>query len=157
MPRSNSAVDRRGVALAAAIFALAVMGGIVAGGFGVALLEQQSGRNLLYVSQAAEAAEGQLWAAVAQTPDTVVGSLVVGGPPLTLAPPAPGPGISGVIQIYRLADNLFLIRSRSSRVDADGNPLASRAAGLLAALEADSLASPHNLRPISRRPWLQLY
>lgn len=157
MPRSNSAVDQRGVALAAAIFALAVMAGIVAGGFGIALLEQQSGRNLLYVSQAAEAAEGQLWVAVAETPDTVLGSLVAGGLPLSVARPGTAPGISGVIQVYRLADNLFLIRSRSSRVDAGGTPLAWRAAGLLAALEADSLATPHSLRPIARRPWLQLY
>ena len=157
MHGSNPAALKRGVALAAAVFALAVMGGLLAGIFGVALLEQQSGQNLLYLSQAAEAAEAHLWEAVAETPDSVLISLLPGGPPLTLAPSSAIPGATGVIQVHRLADNLFLIRSQAFRLNADGNPLASRVVGLLAQRGADTLASPHSLQPIDQRPWLQLY
>jgi hypothetical protein len=157
MQGSDPAALKRGVALAAAVFALAVIGGLLAGIFGVALLEQQSGQNLLYLSQAAEAAEAHLWEAVAETPDSVLISLLPGGTPLTLAPSSAIPGTTGVIQVHRLADNLFLIRSQAFRLNADGTPLASRVVGLLAQRGADTLASPHSLHPIGQRPWLQLY
>jgi hypothetical protein len=157
MRRRSLAARERGVALAVAIFALAVIGGIIGGTFGVALLEQQSGRNLLFLTQAAEAAEAQVWEALATTPESVLASLVPGGAPREVAPSGPVPGVSGVIQVSRLADKLFLIRSQASRVDAAGTPLASRVVALLARLSADTLASPHRLRPIGQRPWLQLY
>ena len=56
-PRMN---NERGVALAMAIFALVIIGILVAGSFFAGRLEQQSGQNTLFAAQAAEAAEAGL-------------------------------------------------------------------------------------------------
>jgi hypothetical protein len=157
MPLSNGTESRRGIALAVAIFGLAVVGGIVAGGFGIALLEQQSGRNTLFVAQASEAAEAGLWELVHEAPKATLESLVVGGAPLSLVPATPVTGVVVVGQISRLADNLYLVRSRANRVDAAGGVLASRSVGLLARWSSDTLDAADLLLPIRQRPWLQLY
>ena len=156
MPRSSGS-GHRGIALAAAIFALAVVGGIVAGGFGIALLEQQSGRNTLFATQASDAAEAGLWELLHQAPRTAVESLAVGGAPLSLAPATPITGVAVLGQISRVADKLYLVRSRADRVDAAGGVLASRSVGLLARWSGDTLDEAYFLLPIRERPWLQLY
>jgi hypothetical protein len=157
MPRNSGGERRRGIALAAAIFALAVMGGIIAGGFGIALLEQQSGRNTLFVAQASEATEAGLWELLHQAPKAALESLAVGGAPLSLAPATPITGVIVLGQISRVADNLYLVRSRGNRVDAAGAVLASRLVGLLARWSTDTLDQTDFLLPIRERPWLQLY
>jgi hypothetical protein len=157
MPRYSGGGSRQGIALAAAIFALAVVGGIVAGGFGIALLEQQSGRNTVFVAQASEAAEAGVWELLHQAPKAAVESLAVGGVPLSLVPPHPITGVAVLGQISRVADNLYLVRSRASRVDAAGGVLASRTVGLLARRSGDTLDEAHFLLPIGERSWLQLY
>jgi hypothetical protein len=157
MPRYSGGGSRQGIALATAIFALAVVGGIVAGGFGIALLEQQSGRNTLFVAQASEAAEAGVWELLHQAPQAAVESLVVGGAPLSLVPASPITGVAVLGQISRVADNLYLVRSRASRVDAAGEVLASRSVGLLARWSGDTLDEAHLLLPIRERSWLQLY
>ena len=63
-PRMN---DERGVALAMAIFALVIIGILVAGSFFAGRLEQQSGQNTLFAAQAAEAAEAGLSNALGTT------------------------------------------------------------------------------------------
>jgi Tfp pilus assembly protein PilX len=57
--------DERGIALAVAIFALVIIGALVAGTFYAARLEQLTGRNTFTAAQAAEAAEAGLKDAVA--------------------------------------------------------------------------------------------
>jgi len=52
--------DERGIALAVAVFAMVVIGALVAGTFFVGRLEQVSGRNGAFAGEAAEAAEGGL-------------------------------------------------------------------------------------------------
>jgi hypothetical protein len=144
------------MALALAVFALVVIGGLVAGNFLAALLEQQNGRNLLLASEASSAAEGELWDAVAGV--TAAGLLLLppGGAELTLAPQAVRPGFQVESRVARLADNLFLVRSRAVRRDAAGAPLAERSVGLLGMVVPDS--SGHQiLVPIGERAWLQLY
>ncbi len=157
MPRYSGGESRQGIALAAAIFALAVIGGIVAGGFGIALLEQQSGRNTLFVAQASEAAEAGVWELLHQAPKAAVESLAVGGAPLSLVPASPITGVAVLGQISRVADNLYLVRSRANRVDAAGGVLASRSVGLLARWSGDTLDQAQSLVPIGQRSWLQLY
>ena len=76
--------NERGMALALALFALVVIGGIVASNFFAGMLEQQSGRNVLFVAQAAEAAEGELWEAMSNSPVSALRALQVGGSPLDL-------------------------------------------------------------------------
>ena len=56
--------NERGMALAVAIFALVVIGALVAGTFFAGRLEQSSGQATVYASQAAEAAEAGLIDAV---------------------------------------------------------------------------------------------
>jgi Tfp pilus assembly protein PilX len=76
--------EERGMALAVAVFALAVIGGLVAGNFVAGLLEQQSGRNTLFGMQAAEAAEAELRAALELVPATSLSSIPMGGAPTLL-------------------------------------------------------------------------
>ena len=58
--RARPLSDERGIALAVAVFALVVIGALVAGTFFAGRLEQQTGRNTLHGGQAAEAAEAGL-------------------------------------------------------------------------------------------------
>jgi hypothetical protein len=56
--RASPVANERGMALAVAIFALVVIGALVAGTFYAGRLEQQTGQNGFYSVQAAEAAQG---------------------------------------------------------------------------------------------------
>src|SRR5919107_1369622 len=157
MPADDRVIrNERGIALAVAIFALVVIGGMVAGNFFVGLLEQQSGRNLLLTTEATAAAEGELWRLVAEVPAASLLSLTPGGEPLSRESVS-GAGITSVHQVDRLADNLFLARTRSVRQDAAGGSLAERSVGMLAQLVPDSTSSGQTLAPIAHRAWLQLY
>ena len=62
--RARRLSDERGIALAVAVFALVVIGALVAGTFFAGRLEQQTGRNTIYAAQAAEVAEAGLNEAV---------------------------------------------------------------------------------------------
>ena len=145
--------DQRGVALAVAVFALAVMGGLVAGNFMAGWIEQQSGRNTLFAFQAAEAAEAELREAAALAPHGALVALAPGGAAHSLGT-ASFDGITVQREVLRLTGNLFLIRTRASRLDAEGTPLATRSLGLLVKLSADSAGG---MMPLTQRPWVQLY
>ncbi|HEY3011349.1 MAG TPA: hypothetical protein VGJ36_01285 [Gemmatimonadales bacterium] len=151
--RKRGASDERGSALAVAVFALVVIGGIVAGNFFAGLLEQQSGRNTLFISQAAEAAETGLRDAFVALPASTLLALPAGGAPMDLEPLALNSGVSVGRQVSRLTDHLFLLRAQGTRHDADGTPLATRAIGLLIQLSTGSAAAA----PLTQRGWLQLY
>ena len=155
-PERNGRQDERGVALAVAVFALAVMGGLVAGNFVAGFIEQQSGRNTLYIMQAAEAAEAELQEAVALAPASTLSALPVGGAAQSLGTVA-SPEMTAQREVARLTNGLFLIRVRASRIDADGASLATRTLGLLVKLAADSAGSPLGVMPLTQRPWVQLY
>ena len=144
------------MALAVAVFALAVMGGLVAGNVVAGFIEQQSGRNTLYVMQAAEAAEAQLQEALLLVPASTLSALPPGGAAQSLDTAAL-PGLTVQREVVRLTEGLFLIRTRASRVDAAGTPLATRTLGLLVKLTADSANSPAGILPLTQRPWVQLY
>jgi hypothetical protein len=144
------------MALAVAVFALAVMGGLMAGNFVAGLLEQQSGRNTLFSLQAAGAAEAGLQDATLLVPASTLSALAVGGAPTDLGTVS----FNGILverQVVRLTDRLFLLRSRASRLDADGTELATRMLGLLVKLTADSTGSASGVVPLAQRPWVQLY
>jgi hypothetical protein len=149
--------DRRGIALVLAMFALVILGAIVAGTFFAGRLEQQSGDNTLYATQAREAAEAGLTDAVATLAPTGLNALVPGGTPLVLPPISVDAGVSVERQISRLSSTLFLLTARANRLDAGGGPLASSAAGLLVHLLPDSASGMPVVAPLQDRPWLQLY
>jgi hypothetical protein len=130
--------DERGIALAVAVFALVVIGALVAGTYYAGRIEQQTGRNTMYAAQAAEAAEAGLGDAIAgetsttllalQTdPDSTVslGSYTVG---------AAADSVTANRSVRWLADNLFLFRSDGRRSSANGTQLASRSVGQLVRL-----------------------
>jgi hypothetical protein len=153
----RSARPERGIALALALFALVIIGGIVAGNFLVGLLEQQSGRSILLTAEASELAQGELWQVVSEISGPSLLLLPIGGAALDLGPGMPRPGFRLQRKVGRLADNLFLIQSRASRVDGAGAQLATAATGLLMRLSPDSASGSQILLPIGQRAWLQLY
>jgi hypothetical protein len=123
--------DRRGMALAVAIFALVVVGALVAGAFFAGHLEQRTGRNTVYAAQATDAAEAGLasvtgnWdalnlGAVAINDSSVMNSVSLGG------------RTSYKATMVRVADGLYVIKSLGTRTDAGGNILSQRLVATLA-------------------------
>jgi Tfp pilus assembly protein PilX len=122
--------DERGIALAVAIFALVVIGALVAGTFFAGRLEQQAGSNTFYAAQAAEAAEAGLNDAVAtQTAASMLPLAANEEVVLTTIPV--GAHATASRTMRRLADNVFLVRSIGTRTDAAGGQLAGRTLGQL--------------------------
>jgi hypothetical protein len=136
-PRMN---DERGVALAMAIFALVIIGILVAGSFFAGRLEQQSGQNTLFAAQAAEAAEAGLSDALGVTYSSAstLQAIPVGtssaGATVTLAS-----GTTYTPSVDRLSDGLFLYRSVGSRQSA-GTTVATRSVGTLVRLLSANIA-----------------
>ena len=135
--RARPLSDERGIALAVAVFALVVIGALVAGAFFAGRLEQQTGRNTLMAAEAAEAAEAGLNDALAgQTATTLLALPINPNPPspanatalpnLTLAS-----GRTATRSINRLTEHVFLLRSIGTRTDASGGQMASRSVAQL--------------------------
>jgi hypothetical protein len=139
--RARRLTDERGIALAVAVFALVVIGALVAGTFYAGRLEQQSGRNTIMAAQAAEAAEAGLGAAVADQTATALLDMPIdadlgGGIDLGSYPVSAQASASR--RINRLTENIFLVRSLGTRNSAGGVQLASRTIGqLIRLVQAD--------------------
>jgi hypothetical protein len=150
--------DERGIALALALFALAVIGALVGGTFFAGRLEQQSGGNVLFAVQAGEAAEAGLSDAVATVAAASLEGLPVGGAPLDLGTLTLAGGVSASRQVARLTGSLFLIRVRGVRQSAAGTTLAVRSVGLLVRLfPAADGADAEGVARLGERGWVQLY
>jgi hypothetical protein len=144
------------------MFALAIIGALVASSFFAGRLEQQSGRNMVYAGQAREAAEAGLADAVAGLDAAAVEALAFGGIPLDLGSAVVGDQVTAHTSVARLTSRLFIIRSRGTRHDPSGGALATRALGLLVQLVAGE--SPDSgaggvlqVAPLTERAWLRLY
>jgi hypothetical protein len=148
--------NERGVALVVALFALVVMGALVAGSFVAGRLEQQSGRNTLFASQAAEAAEAGLADALItlSSGNPILPPL---GAQLELDTLRFAAGFRVERQVTRLTSALFLVRSTGTRLDAGGQPLAMRVVGVLVRLDSDSLGASPRTTPLAQRAWVQLH
>jgi len=135
--RARRLSDERGIALAVAVFALVVIGALVAGTFFAGRLEQQTGRNTFFAAQAAEAAEAGLNQAVAN--QTAAAMLALG--PNQESDPSSivlDDHTSATWTTTRLAGNLFLVRSLGTRNGAAGGQLAARSLGqLIRLVQAD--------------------
>jgi hypothetical protein len=145
--------NERGVALAVAVFALVVIGALVAGSFFAARLEQQSGQNTVFAGQAAEAAEAGLSEAMTILPLATLEGMAVGDPPLDLGATAAGSGLSALRQVSRISASLFLVRAEGIRLDADGRALARRMVGALIHLAP----ATGGVTRLPERGWVQLY
>lgn len=148
--------DERGIALAVAVFALTVMGALVAANFHAGRLEQESGRNALYAGQAAEAAEAGLSDASVALEPAVLENLGMSDSTLDLGTMVLGQRVVASRQLRRVGQNLFLLRATGVRHDAAGNPLATRSLGLLLNLTRDTLGQLA-ARPLRHRAWVQLH
>ena len=124
--------DERGVALAVAIFAIVIIGMIIAGAFYASLLEQHSGENTLYAQQAFEAAESGMADALSNWDQSVYGAFPVDTPQALTAVTAGRTRYTPIIT--RLNSTLFLVSARGEQVDAGGRVLARRVLGTLARL-----------------------
>jgi hypothetical protein len=141
--RARRLTDERGIALAVAVFALVVIGALVAGTFYAGRLEQQSGRNTIMAAQAAEAAEAGLGAAVAAQVATTLLDMPVDanlGGGIDLGTYVVSPQASASRRINRLTENVFLVRSLGTRNNAVGGQLAARTIGQLIRLVQADLA-----------------
>lgn len=146
-PRLN---DERGMALAVTLFALVIIGTLVAGTFFSGRLEQQSGENTFYAGQAAEAAEAGISDAIGMTTPTSLLALTAGGAAADLGTVSLGGGVDASRQLSRLTSSLFLIRSVGNRRNAAGTPLATRSAGSLIRLVTPNLTVRGGLMAIGQ-------
>jgi len=121
---------RRGLALPLALLTLVVIGAVVASGFALALLEQRTGRNTLFMVQAAGAAEAGAAAVLGQWEAQGLGTLLPGDSALLPAVPLPD-GTAYHATVRRLNAELFELRVAGTRTDADGGTLARRDLGLV--------------------------
>ncbi len=128
-----SRASERGMALALAIFALVVVGALVAGAFLAGHLEQRTGRSTLYAEQAADAAEAGAAETLASWDALNLNALAPG---TTAAfPTVPLAGRSAYRPtVSRLNGQIFLVQSLGTRVNAGGNTLARRTVGIVARL-----------------------
>ena len=130
--RTPEVRNERGVALAMAVFALVVIGALVAGTFMAGRLEQRGGQNSIYQAQAFEAAEAGLattianwdpdWNDLAVGDSLVLAQTSIGG---TLAP-----GVSYQPTVVRTGEWNYLVRSTGMRSFGSG-VLAQRTVGQL--------------------------
>jgi len=140
--RARRLSDERGIALAVAVFALVVIGALVAGTFFAGRLEQQTGSNTFMAAQAAEAADAGLSDAVAGATAATLLALktdIDSTQTLTaLTVGYAGNHVSATRTIHWLNNNLFLVRSIGTRRSASGAQMASRSlAQLVRLVQAD--------------------
>lgn len=153
----QSRVSERGIALLIAMFAIVVLGAIVGGTFFAGWLEQQSGENTWFGTQAAMGADAGLADGLATVLPASLGAMAQGGPSLLLPPMLLANGVTVQRQAFRSSENLFVLTARATRLDAGGAPLASAAADLLLHLLADSVSGAQMVVPLRDRAWVQLY
>ena len=132
--------NERGIALAVAIFALVVIGALVAGTFFAGRLEQQSGQNGVYATQAAEGAEAALSDAFETMDATTLNTLVAGGSSLPLNSVSLGSYVTSSSSVRRLTSSLFLVEALGSRSDAGGTQMARRKLGALLRLASANIS-----------------
>lgn len=146
--RGSPVANERGIALAVAIFALVVIGALVAGSFYAGRLEQQIGSNGFYAVQAAEAAQG----ALTQTVQSQIGTDLLAIPVGTTVPYASvslGGGAVATSSIKRLTQSLWLARGDGQLMNG-GTALASRSVGQLIRLNQPDLEVNAGLTAIGK-------
>jgi hypothetical protein len=142
--------DEGGMALAVTLFALVIIGTLVAGTLFSGRLEQQSGSNTLYSTQAAEAAEAGISDAIGTTSAGSLLSLASGGAPRNLSGLSLGGRVDATRQISRLTSSVFLLRSVGARRNAAGVPIATRSAGALVRLVSPNMTVRGGLTAVGR-------
>ena len=107
--------NERGIALAVAIFALVVVGGLIAGSFFVAMLEQRVGRNTIKQQAAFNAAESATEDAMLNWNSGTYNNLSVGGTVVTSGTAPDGGWYRRTVQ--KLGDMMFLVNAEGFNRD----------------------------------------
>jgi hypothetical protein len=149
--RHSKLTNERGMALAVAIFALVVIGALVAGAFYASTLEQRTGRNSIFAAEAAQAAETGPATILGNWNQYVNNNMAIGssGAPVTASL---GSNLSYTVTPTRLNNNIFLLTSMGTRVDGAGNELARSSVATLARLSfvnANAKAAVTVTKPIT--------
>ena len=124
--------DEQGMALIMAVFGLVVIGALVAGSFFVGRVEQVTGYNTVWASQAGEAAEAGLGYAMTQIDPMAYEAMAVYSTAAPNEMVTSGAGIMGspslvyTDSVRRLNSTVFLVRSTGRRLGAGGQVLASQ-------------------------------
>jgi hypothetical protein len=150
--RNPRPTDERGMALAVAIFALVVIGALVAGGFYASTLEQRTGRNSMYAAEAAQAAETGPMSVMANWDQYELNNMPTGQTTPLGTVTMGGTYANYTVRATRLNDQLFLLSSLGTRVDGAGNVLAQNSVATLARLsfvQATAKAAVTVTKPIT--------
>jgi hypothetical protein len=151
--RHSKLSNERGMALAVAIFALVVIGALVAGAFYASTLEQRTGRNSIYAAEAAQAAETGPMAVLANWNQYVNNNMAIGATtPIGTSPLGVGSGLTYTVNATRLNNNIFLLTSLGSKTDGAGNELARSTVATIARLSfvnANAKAAVTVTKPIT--------
>lgn len=151
--RHSKLTNERGMALAVAIFALVVIGALVAGAFYASTLEQRTGRNSIYAVEAGQAAETGPMTVMGNWNQYVNNNMAIGATSLLAASSMPNhPELQYSVSATRLNNNIFLLTSMGTRTDAAGSELARSSVATLARLSfvnANAKAAVTVTKPIT--------
>jgi len=132
--RTSRLADERGMALAVAIFALVVVGALVAGAFFAGNLEQATGRNSVYAAEAADAAEAGAANVMADWDQFNLNNIANGDSVSVPLAASLGARVTVTPQVKRLNDDLFLVKTLATRTTPGGTILAQRTVATVARL-----------------------
>jgi hypothetical protein len=152
MRRAPRTAAERGIALAVAVFALVVVGVLVASAFFFARLEQRAGANAAYAAEAAEAADAGIAAAVAGRDSAAWAGLAPGSDTVLATATLGGPRTEYTAKLRRINDELYLVTATGRRTAADGSALAERTHAQLVRIEPGS-AGATTVQPLGQRGW----
>lgn len=122
--------DERGIALAMAVFALVIIGVLVAGAFFSGRLEQRGGTNSVMATEAFEAAEGGLAYTINDGWQTSTFNALAVGASSVQPPIAMGGNAQATPTVTKLNSAVYLVRSEGQRL-VGGNITARRLLGTL--------------------------
>jgi hypothetical protein len=137
----------RGIALAVTIFALVIIGALVAGVFYAGRLEQTTGRNTVYLAQASQAADAGADWVLGNWDKATYNSMPVNGQ-VAFAEQSLGGSVYYTPTLRRLTSKLFVVNSAGSRRDLGGRPLAQQQVAVLARLVNFNFSFPGGLTVI---------
>jgi hypothetical protein len=145
--------SERGMALAVAIFALVVIGALVAGIFYASTLEQRTGRNSLFAAEAEQAAEAGPMAVLNNWDQYALNNMGNGSvTTLGATPVREHPELAYANTVTRLNGQIFLIQSLGSRVSPAGDTVAQKSVATIARLsfvKANAKAAVTVTKPIT--------
>jgi len=153
--RASRVSNERGIALAVAVFALVVIGALVAGTFFAGRLEQQTGRNSMLAAQAAQVAEAGLGDAVSATLNaSTLNALAIAptGNGVAIADYSgpTGSHLTATRTVKRMSENLFLVTVLGAKTDNAGNKLAQQSLAQLIRLNSANISVSAGLTAIGK-------